>query len=256
MNEWIDSRTRAWAVGAVVAEITLFLGLELIDEPDATLLDLLLELVEIIPVVLTSVGVALLFRVTKRQREEHLQVIHDLEIARVQGQRWRSEARSLLNGLGQAIDAQLSRWNLTEAEREVALLLLKGLSTKELPRSAPPADRSGAGPLDLLQGWTDRPCGPVGVLPEGLARNRRAKRSRVGGVDGTPDYASRLLLDQGASGSSSNGHLSAQRSSWPVFLDSGLYPSPLIPGGAALLRRRRRPPGAAHRARGKRFPRR
>jgi DNA-binding CsgD family transcriptional regulator len=132
MNEWIDSRTRAWAVGAVVAGITLFLGLELIDEPDATLLDLLLELVEITPVVLTSVGVALLFRVTKRQREEHLQVIHDLEIARVQGQRWRSEARSLLNGLGQAIDAQFSRWNLTEAEREVALLLLKGLSTKEI----------------------------------------------------------------------------------------------------------------------------
>jgi DNA-binding CsgD family transcriptional regulator len=132
MNEWIDSRTRAWAVGAVVMGITLFLGLELIDEPDATLLDLLLELVEITPVVLTSVGVALLFRVTKHQREEHLQVIHDLEIARVQGQRWRSEARSLLNGLGQAIDAQFSRWNLTEAEREVALLLLKGLSTKEI----------------------------------------------------------------------------------------------------------------------------
>jgi DNA-binding CsgD family transcriptional regulator len=53
-------------------------------------------------------------------------------IARVQGQRWRSEARSLLNGLGQAIDAQFSRWNLTEAERKVALLLLKGLSTKEI----------------------------------------------------------------------------------------------------------------------------
>jgi DNA-binding CsgD family transcriptional regulator len=141
MNEWIDSRTRAWAAGAVVAGITLFLGLELIDEPDATLLDLLLELVEITPVVLTSVGVALLFRVTKHQREEHLQVIHDLEIARVQGQRWRSEARSL-NGLGQAIDAQFSRWNLTEAEREVALLLLKGLSTEEIVAVRASSDRT------------------------------------------------------------------------------------------------------------------
>ena len=37
-----------------------------------------------------------------------------------------------LEGLGQAIDAQFGRWNLTDAEREVALLLLKGLSTKEI----------------------------------------------------------------------------------------------------------------------------
>jgi DNA-binding CsgD family transcriptional regulator len=59
-------------------------------------------------------------------------VIRDLELARAQGQRWRAEARSFLNGLGEAIEAQFSRWNLTEAEREVALLLLKGLSSKEV----------------------------------------------------------------------------------------------------------------------------
>ncbi|MGH8557920.1 MAG: response regulator transcription factor, partial [Methylococcales bacterium] len=64
--------------------------------------------------------------------DEQLKVIRDLELARAQGQRWRSEARSLLNGLGVAIDSQFSRWNLTEAEREVALLLLKGLSQKEI----------------------------------------------------------------------------------------------------------------------------
>jgi DNA-binding CsgD family transcriptional regulator len=110
----------------------LFLGLELIDEPDATPVDLLLELLEITPVVLTSVGIVLLFRVTKRQRDEHLQVLRDLELARIQGQRWRSESRSFLNGLGAAIDAQFCRWNLTDAEREVALLLLKGLSSKEI----------------------------------------------------------------------------------------------------------------------------
>ena len=59
-------------------------------------------------------------------------MIRDLEAARAQGERWRSEARTFLNGLGEAIDAQFSRWNLTEAEREVALLLLKGLSLKEI----------------------------------------------------------------------------------------------------------------------------
>jgi DNA-binding CsgD family transcriptional regulator len=82
--------------------------------------------------VMTSVGVALLFQVGARQREEHVGLIRDLEVARVQGQRWRSEARGLLNGLGDAIDVQFTRWGLTEAEREVALLLLKGLSLKEV----------------------------------------------------------------------------------------------------------------------------
>jgi DNA-binding CsgD family transcriptional regulator len=46
--------------------------------------------------------------------------------------RWRAEAHQALAGLGEAIDLQLRRWNATAAESEVALLLLKGLSTKEI----------------------------------------------------------------------------------------------------------------------------
>ena len=132
MNDLLDPRTRVWAIVAVLVGVALYLGIELIDEPNATPLELLLELLKVTPVVLASVGVALLFRVTTRQRDEHLQVIRDLEVARLQGQRWRSESRTLLNGLGEAIDLQFTRWSLTDAEREVALLLLKGLSTKEI----------------------------------------------------------------------------------------------------------------------------
>ena len=132
MSEWIDPRSRAWAVVALIGGIGLFLGLELIDDPDASGLDLVLELLEIVPIVLTSVGLVLLFQFTRRQSENQVKLIRELEIARAQGQRWRAEARAHLNGLGQAIDAQFSRWHLTEAEREVALLLLKGLSHKEV----------------------------------------------------------------------------------------------------------------------------
>lgn len=132
MNEWVDGRTRGWAAAAALAGIALLVGIEWIDEPQSTPLDLLLEVLKTTPIVITSVAVAVLFRLTHRQHEEHLQVLRDLEIARLQGQRWRSESRQLLNGLGQAIDLQFGRWNLTEAEREVALLLLKGLSTKEI----------------------------------------------------------------------------------------------------------------------------
>ncbi len=42
------------------------------------------------------------------------------------------EAAEALRGLGEAIDAQFERWGLTPAEREVGLLMLKGLSHREI----------------------------------------------------------------------------------------------------------------------------
>ncbi len=132
MSDLIDSRTRALAIAGVIGGVLLLFGIELHEEPAATPRQLLFELFDILPIVMTSVGVALLFRVTAQQRDDHLRVIRDLELARAQGQRWRSEARSHLKGLGDAIEQQFTRWNLTDAEREVALLLLKGLSHKEV----------------------------------------------------------------------------------------------------------------------------
>lgn len=55
-----------------------------------------------------------------------------LEATRSEAARWRGEARDLLNGLGAALDKQFERWALSPAEKEVALLLLKGLSHKEV----------------------------------------------------------------------------------------------------------------------------
>jgi DNA-binding CsgD family transcriptional regulator len=132
MTDWIDRRTRMWASIAIVCGVAFFLALEISEEPDMSALAVAIELVKILPVVLMSVGVVLLFRVSAKQREEQLTLIRDLEVARLEGQRWRAESRALLTGLGEAIDAQFSRWNLTDAEREVALLLLKGLSLKEI----------------------------------------------------------------------------------------------------------------------------
>jgi DNA-binding CsgD family transcriptional regulator len=132
MIELIDNRARFWAIVATIVGIAWFIAIEAVENPQASTWELFLEVLDMLPVVLTSVGVGLLFHVTQRQHEEHRQVLRDLEIARIQGQRWRSESRTLLDGLGQAIDTQFSRWNLTDAEREVALLLLKGLSSKEI----------------------------------------------------------------------------------------------------------------------------
>lgn len=142
MNDLIDVRTRLWAILALIGGLVLFLGIEMIDEPEMTLFEMFIELLSITPVVMTSVGVALLFRVTRQQRDEHFQVLRDLEVARVQGQRWRADARSYLDGLGHAIETQFSHWNLTEAERKVALLLLKGLSSKEVAQVRAVSERT------------------------------------------------------------------------------------------------------------------
>jgi DNA-binding CsgD family transcriptional regulator len=56
----------------------------------------------------------------------------DLHVARAEAERWRSEAHELLAGLGAAVSEQFDRWALTAAEQEVGLLLLKGLSHKEV----------------------------------------------------------------------------------------------------------------------------
>jgi DNA-binding CsgD family transcriptional regulator len=141
MTEFIDRRTRVWAILAAVGGVALFFGLELTEEP-MTPMEMALELFKIIPGVLVGVGVVLLFRIGRQQREELLALLRDLEVARLQGQRWRNESRALLAGLGEAIDAQFSRWNLTEAEREVALLLLKGLSLKEVAAIRATTDRT------------------------------------------------------------------------------------------------------------------
>ncbi len=44
---------------------------------------------------------------------------------------WREKATRLLRGLGVEIEAQFERWGLTPAEKQVALLLLKGLGHRE-----------------------------------------------------------------------------------------------------------------------------
>jgi DNA-binding CsgD family transcriptional regulator len=55
-----------------------------------------------------------------------------LAVTEVEARRWRTETRELLSGLALALDQQFDRWVLSPAEKETALLLLKGLSHKEI----------------------------------------------------------------------------------------------------------------------------
>lgn len=55
---------------------------------------------------------------------------------------WRANAESALAGLGRAVDEQLVAWGLTPVEREVAMLLLKGQSHKQIAYATERSERT------------------------------------------------------------------------------------------------------------------
>ena len=73
-----------------------------------------------------------ILRSERAARGEALALAERLKATEAEAARWRDEARDLLHGLGAAFDRQFERWGLSAAEKEVALLLLKGLSHKEI----------------------------------------------------------------------------------------------------------------------------
>ena len=90
------------------------------------------QLVRVIaPVVLLAISVLLAYQSFLVYKNK-LALIRDLDLARIQGRQWRDETRALLKGLGEAIDRQFLTWKLTVAEGDVGLLILTGLSLKEI----------------------------------------------------------------------------------------------------------------------------
>ncbi len=69
---------------------------------------------------------------TAAARAEAEQLQARLTQSHADAERFRAQNAQLVRGLSDAIDEQLERWQLTATEKEVALLLLKGLSHKEI----------------------------------------------------------------------------------------------------------------------------
>mgnify|MGYP003637739785 FL=1 len=66
----------------------------------------------------------------------------DLAQALVENEQWSRENRQLLQGLGAAINKQFRTWRLTKAEAEIGLLILKGLSHKEIAKVRQTSERT------------------------------------------------------------------------------------------------------------------
>lgn len=74
----------------------------------------------------------MLLRELRATRARTVALTRDVEAIERAARQYREEAADLARGLGENIDRQLDRWALSAAEKEVAVLLLKGLSHKEV----------------------------------------------------------------------------------------------------------------------------
>ncbi len=130
----LSERQLRWLLASVgVGCFILLTAIGIVSEGgDFTLLDFIDDTLTALLTIGSAVGVALLFQRMQAQHEEQLALLRDLDIARAEGEGWRSQVQSHLAGLKDAMDQQFQAWGMTAAEREVGLLILKGLSHKEI----------------------------------------------------------------------------------------------------------------------------
>jgi DNA-binding CsgD family transcriptional regulator len=82
--------------------------------------------------IIALAGVFYLLQGTVRLRHRLEKEMMEFSAFKTEANAWRADSRKYVDGLARAIDQQLSKWNLSLAEKEVAFLLLKGLSLKEV----------------------------------------------------------------------------------------------------------------------------
>ena len=135
---------RQWALvwpAALFLIIAFFVGADMAADVlhGMSLAHLLVETFALALAMAGVLGTALQLRTALREARD---LERDLEGTRADLARWRAEAQNLLLGLGAAIDQQFQRWGLTSAECEVALLILKGLSYKEVADARATSERT------------------------------------------------------------------------------------------------------------------
>lgn len=126
------------AIVAVLAVLAVSLGIDLVMDLDrrATVFH---GVVECSAILAAAVGIVLGARrlrtamhEAQELRERTRSLSTTLDTTHREAERWRGEAATFAAGLGVAIEQQFERWGLTAAEKEIALLLLKGLEHKEI----------------------------------------------------------------------------------------------------------------------------
>ncbi len=130
----LNERQIRWILAGVgLGSFALLLTLEIATETDdLSPVDVIVDAVSLLLTIGATVGVALLIQRMHVQHEEKMALIRDLEIAHAEGNGWRTKMQSHLDGIRVEMDKQFLEWGMTAAEREIGMLILKGLSHKEV----------------------------------------------------------------------------------------------------------------------------
>jgi DNA-binding CsgD family transcriptional regulator len=91
-----------------------------------------IELSELVTQAITIVSVFVLIRALGALRKDRDTIAQHLSQSREENARWRESSKAQMDGARQAIDKQFDAWRFTVAEKEIAGLLLKGCSHKQI----------------------------------------------------------------------------------------------------------------------------
>jgi DNA-binding NarL/FixJ family response regulator len=124
-------RSERWVIAGVLALIIVMVGADLFADTGQGV-STWHVMTEGIAGVAAALGIVYLLRGTYSLQHRLTEEVARSTALQAEAERWRADARRHVDGLSRAIDQQLTRWNLTVAEKEVAFLLLKGLGFKEI----------------------------------------------------------------------------------------------------------------------------
>lgn len=145
------SRT-TWAMLALSVLTAVIIGTDLVlDFQEGTdLRDVILEAVAMVAAFVNSLALSIMLARDARRAQSALkEALDEVDLAKAriaslaeEAARWKEDAQDALREFGGAIDKQFARWSLTPAECEVALLLLKGLPTKDIAELRSTSDQT------------------------------------------------------------------------------------------------------------------
>lgn len=128
-----EARIRTLLGFSATAAFALIMTLEIVTENDELSAgDIAVDALTLLLTIASAACGVLLFTRIERQRQDMRAVLSELEAARRDGAAWRAAVEHHVEGLKTAIDRQFDDWTMTPAERDVALLILKGFSHKEI----------------------------------------------------------------------------------------------------------------------------
>ena len=97
-------------------------------------IDFSLDVLDLLISAAAIATVALLVSETRDLRRVQETLVNDLWQTRAENREWREAEQQKIDGFRSAIEAQFENWSLSQSEQDVAVLLLKGCSHKQIAK--------------------------------------------------------------------------------------------------------------------------